>query len=131
MDPAALNHRTGELFAAFERGRFDDAAALLADGATITQNGNVMTWQEARPMLEGLRPSMGAPSYADVRRTVAGSTVIEEHTVRSTTSNGHEVCLHAAVALRFDNSGKIAAIDEYVDPGPLFDALRHSADGSG
>ena len=28
-------------------------------------------------------------------------------------------------------TGDIAAIDEYVDPGPLFDALRHSADGSG
>ncbi len=119
-----LDALTAALFRAFEDGDFDAAEAMLAPGATIIQNGNAMSWAEARPMLEGLRPVMGAPRYGDVRRTIAGATVVEEHTVSSTTPRGAEIVLHAAVAIRFDDDGLVTSIDEYVDPTPLMDALR-------
>ena len=119
-----LDALTAALFRAFEEGDFDAAEAMLASGATITQNGNVMSWAAARPMLEGLRPVMGAPRYGDVRRTIAGNTVVEEHTVASTTSSGADIVLHAAVAIRFDDDRLITSVDEYVDPTPLMDALR-------
>ena len=119
-----LDALTSALFRAFEDGDFDAAQAMLAEGVTITQNGNAMSWAEARPMLEGLRPVMGAPRYGDVRRTIAGGTVVEEHTVASTTSRGDEILLHAAVAIRFDSDGLITSVDEYVDPTPLMNALH-------
>ncbi len=113
-----------QLFDAFVAGDFDAAAALMSPDAVITQNGVSAPWSVTRPRLEALRPIMGPHRYEEVRVTCAGSTVLEEHRVRSTAPGGEEIDLAAAVVVRFDASGLIIAVDEYVDPTPIINLIR-------
>lgn len=112
---ADLDRIASSLFEAFERHDLDAVEAMLAPGATITQNGSSMTWEKARPVLAGITDVLRNHRYVDVRRVVGEGAVVEEHGVVATTPSGRELRLHACVVIRVDDHGSITSIDEYVD----------------
>jgi len=59
----------------------DAVETMLADGVAITQNGNSMSWAEARPMPAGITDVVRNHRYEDVRRVIGTDDVVEEHTV--------------------------------------------------
>lgn len=118
---ADLDRLAAKLFEAFERHDLDAVESMLAPDATITQNGNTMTWPEARPLLAGITEVLRNHRYVAVRRIVGDAAVVEEHGVIATTPSGREVRLAACVVIRVDADGAITSLDEYVDvPADLF-----------
>ena len=118
-DPGALDDLAERVFAAFVDHDLDAVEAMMAPEATLTQNGRVSSFVEARPMLEGLRSVIGDHHYENVRRTIGTDAVVEEHDVVSTTPSGKAVRLAACVVIRVDDHGLITALDEYVDGSSL------------
>lgn len=112
---ADLEQLAARLFDAFERHDLDAVERMLAEGATITQNGNRMSWAEARPLLAGITEVLRNHRYLDVRRVVGDGAVVEEHAVVATTPSGRKLRLVACVVVRVDDEGAITSLDEYVD----------------
>ena len=110
-----LDHLCARLFDAFVAHDLDTVEGLLADGATITQNGNAMSWSEARPMLAAITDVVRNHRYEDVRRVVGDRAVVEEHVVIAESPSGRPLSLAACVVVRVDDDGLITTIDEYVD----------------
>jgi ketosteroid isomerase-like protein len=119
MDAAALNDLADRLFDAFVAHDLDTVETMMAPHAMFAQNGNSMTFAEARALIEGLTAVLGDHRYEEVHRVVGDRAIVEEHRVRSTTPGGHDVDLAACVVIRVDDEGKIVSLDEYVDPTPL------------
>lgn len=120
MDAAALEDIAARLFDAFVANDLDTVGAMMAPGAVLTQNGTPASWDEARPMIEGLRGVLGDHHYTEVRRVAGDHAVVEEHHVVSTTPDGRAIDLAACVVLRVNDDGLITHLDEYVDPTALF-----------
>jgi len=76
-----LDQLCARLFDAFVDHDLDAVEAMLAGGASITQNGTTMAWSEARPMIAALTDVIRNHRYVDVRRVVGDHAVVEEHTV--------------------------------------------------
>lgn len=110
-----LDQLCARLFDAFVAHDLDAVEAMLAGGASITQNGTTMAWSEARPMIAALTDVIRNHRYVDVRRVVGDHAVVEEHTVVGETPSGRPVRLAACVVVRVDDDGRITTIDEYVD----------------
>jgi len=110
-----LDQLCARLFDAFVAHDLDAVEAMLADGATITQNGNSMLWSDARPMIAALTDVVRNHRYEDVRRVVGDHTVVEEHTVVGESPSGRPLRLAACVVVRVGDDGLITTIDEYVD----------------
>lgn len=114
-----LEHLCGRLFDAFVAHDLELVETMLAPDATITQNGNVMTWPEAKATLAGVLEVLRNHRYEDVRRVVGERAVVEEHAVVAELPDGTPVRLHACVVVRVDHDGLITSMDEYVDPSAL------------
>lgn len=119
MDADALEDIAARLFNGFVAHDFDLVTSMMAPDAVMVQNGNEMTWDVARPMIEGLRDVIGDHHYTEVRRTTGDNTVVEEHNVVSTTPKGKDIELFACVVVRVNDDGLITRLDEYVDTAPL------------
>lgn len=119
MDIPELNRLADRLFGSFESHDLDSVAAMCAPDAIVTQNGRTASWAEFRPGLEALLTWFGDHRYEKVRRVFGTNTVVEEHQVVSTTTDGKAVDLAACVILRFDDEGRLTSLDEYVDTSSL------------
>ena len=119
MDAAALNDLADRLFDAFVAHDFDTVAEMMTSDAVVVQNGNSMAVAEAMVMIESLVGVIGDHRYEEVRRVVGENAIVEEHRVRSTTPDGHDVDLTACVVVRVDDDGKITSLNEYADTAPL------------
>lgn len=114
-----LNDLCARLFDAFVAHDLDAVEAMLAPGATLTQNGTKMTWDVARPAVAAISTALGGHRYTNVRRVIGEHAVVEEHDVVATAPNGDELRLFACVVVRVDDDGRITSMDEYADPTPL------------
>ncbi len=109
-----LDDLCARLFDAFVAHDLDAVEAMLADGATITQNGRTMTWAVARPMLAAVTDVVRDHRYDEVRRVVGDHALVEEHTVVATSPTGRPLRIAACVVVRVDDDGMITSIDEYL-----------------
>lgn len=114
-----LDDLCGRFFDALVAHDHDAVEAMLAPGATITQNGTTMTWPEFEPVLAGITKVLGDHRYDDIRRVVGDRAVVEEHAVVAQQPDGRPVRLHACVVIRVDADARITSVDEYVDPTRL------------
>ncbi len=119
MTNQSLDDLAARLFDAFVANDLDLVESMMAPGATLTQNGSMSSFAEARPMLEGIRGVIGDHRYENVRRVIGDHAVVEEHDVVSTTPAGIAVNLSACVVIRVDDDGRITSLDEYVDTSSL------------
>lgn len=115
MSNPELDTTCARLFDAFVAHDLDTVEAMLASNAVIVQNGNSMTWEQARPMLAGITDVVRNHRYEDVRRVIGDRAVVEEHTVVAESPSGRPLRLAACVVVRVDDDGRIESIDEYVD----------------
>lgn len=119
MSGVDLDSLCQRLFDAFVAHDLDLAESMLAPDATVTQNGNVMTWPEARAAIAGFIDVLRNHRYDDVRRVIGDRAVVEEHSVLAELPDGSPVHLHACVVVRVDREGRITSLDEYVDTASL------------
>jgi ketosteroid isomerase-like protein len=119
MDAPDLNAIADRLFDAFVAHDYDVVESMLAEHATLTQNGVTSSFADARPMLEAVTAMIGQHRYDDVRRVIGNDAIVEEHHVVSTTPDGRDLDLAACVVIRVDGEGRITALDEYVDTSAL------------
>lgn len=107
------------LFANFVAHDLDAVEAMMAPGATITQNGVTSVFVEAKPRLERLPSRIGNHHYENVRRLIGTTFVVEEHSVVTTTPAGVHLNIAACVVLRVDEAGRIISLDEYLDTAAI------------
>lgn len=107
------------LFDAFEAHDLDLVESMLADGATVTQNGNEMTWPEAKAAIAGITDVLRNHRYSEIRQVVGDHAVVEEHAVDAELPDGRSVRLHACVVVRVDADGRITSLVEYADTSAL------------
>jgi ketosteroid isomerase-like protein len=113
MDLEAL---TDTLFGSAARQDWDGFASMFAPDARMKQNFGAET--DVAAALTNLRGLMAIGltiAYENVRRVVTSDVVVEQHDVRMRRTDGVEVVADVCVLLRFDGSGLITRLDEYVD----------------
>ena len=71
--------------------------------------------EENLKVLAGLHKAVSGLRYEIIRRVPAEDGVIQQHVLRGTLANGHEVALHAAMYLRVSPDGHVSRIEEYLD----------------
>ncbi|HEY5663619.1 MAG TPA: nuclear transport factor 2 family protein [Ilumatobacter sp.] len=119
MHPDELDRLADRLFTAFTDWDLDAVAAMMAPDAVVVQNGRRSSFDAFRVELEAIRRLIGEHRYEDVRRVIGDHAVVEEHAVRATAPTGREIDLKACVVIRFDETGLITSLDEYVDTAGL------------
>jgi len=119
------------LFRLFEQGEWDEAAKLFAkDAQIIGQYGKepaVMTVNDfVTKAKHGPLAKLGKPVYLNRRVIVHGTNgFVEQHTSQLTI-NGHVYKIPACLVGKFDKSGAITLLEEYLDPTPLMAAFKKS-----
>lgn len=119
------------LFHLFEQGEWDEAAKLFAqDAQIIGQYGKeaaVMTVNEfVEKAKHGALAKLGKPVYLNRRVVMHGTDgFLEQHTSQLTI-NGQVYEIPACLVGKFDDSGAITLIEEYLDPSPLMAAFMKS-----
>ena len=119
MTTTDLDDLAERLFAAFVAHDLEAVDTMMAPDATMTQNGRMSSFAQARPGLAAIRNVIGDHRYEEVRRVIGANAVVEEHRVRSTTPKGVALDLAACVVVRVNDDGLIVSLDEYVDTAAL------------
>ena len=114
-----LNDVAERVFASFVAHDLDAIEAMMATGATITQNGVTSVFAEAKPRLARIPSVIGNHHYENVRRSIGPNFVVEEHDVVTTTPSGVHLNIAACVVLRVDQEGRIISLDEYLDTASM------------
>jgi ketosteroid isomerase-like protein len=122
-----LEARTDTLFGSAARQDWDGFAAGFAPDARMKQNfGPESDVATALTNLRGLMSIGLTIAYENVRRVVTSDVVVEQHDVRMRRTDGVEVVADVCVVLRFDGSGLITRLDEYVDTAAFAPLLAPS-----
>jgi ketosteroid isomerase-like protein len=113
MDLDAL---TAELFQHFTNQDFHGVREMFTPDAKVKQNGNPEHGVEGLiTMIKGLQRDGVRVEYSDVRRSVGDHFALEQHVVRLTRADGVSAACDVCFVVRFDPSGLISRLDEYVD----------------
>ena len=124
-----LQKTVDTLFHLFEQGEWDEAAKLFAKDAQIIQqfgkNITAITIHEfVSNAKHGPLSKLGNPVYLNRQVVIHGTTgFLEQHTSQLTI-NGKVYEIPACLVGKFDASGKISLLEEYLDPSPLMAAFR-------
>ena len=117
-----------QLFNLFEAGDLKGAVALFAPDAVVMQYfgpqaGTPVDIAVFERSLAALIANVGTPRY--LRRRVAGfdGGFVEQHTSQLTSARNGVVSLEVCVVVRTDATGRIASLEEYLDPQPLKKAM--------
>src|SRR5215469_10026974 len=104
-------------FEALEAGDIDTLRQIYAPDAVIWHNDDLIEQpvEENLKVLAGLHKAVSGLRYEIIRRVPAEDGVIQQHVLRGTLPNGHEVALHAAMYLRVSPDGHVSRIEEYLD----------------
>ena len=119
------------LFHLFEQGEWDEAAKLFADDAQIIgqygKKAAVMTVNDfVEKAKHGALAKLGKPVYLNRRVVLHGTDgFLEQHTSQLTV-NGAVYDIPACLVGKFDKSGAITLLEEYLDPSPLKAAFQKS-----
>ena len=121
MPREALETLTEDFFAAITRRDWDDAIERIHPEGRARQNiaGEEVNARDLLASMRGLVESLSAFTYENPRRIVSHDAVVEQHDVRMTRKDGEEIVFDICVLLRFDETGKIVRIDEYLDSAPV------------
>lgn len=117
------------LFHLFEQGKWDEATKLFAqDAQIIGQYGKEAAIMTVNDFVEkakhGPFAKLGKPIYLDRRVVMHGTNgFVEQHTSQLTI-NGKIYKIPACLVGKFDESGAITLLEEYLDPSPLMAAFR-------
>ena len=123
-----LRQIVDHLFSLFEQGEWDKAAQLFSkDAQIIGQYGKevaVMTVADfVQKAKNGPLSKLGKPVYLDRRVAILGDNgFVEQHTSQLTV-NGTVYKIPACLVGKFDDTGAITLVEEYLDPTPLIAAL--------
>lgn len=116
------------LFNLFEKGEWDATKALFTtDAKIISQFGQKASISTVEEFIQngkhGLLSKLGNPVYLDRRITLLGTGgFLEQHTTQLTI-NGEVVKTPACLVGKFDESGLITLVEEYLDPSAIMAAL--------
>lgn len=111
-----LNELTDAVFACAEANDWDGFRAAFTVDAVLAQNvGREQPVDEAMKSLPLLTADGTSLKYENVRRVLGDNAVTEMHDAVFTKPDGREVRLDICVVLQFDDHGKIARADEYLD----------------
>ena len=121
MPREALETLTKDFFAAITRRDWTDALERIHPDGRARQNiaGEEVNARDLLTSMRGLVESLSAFAYENPRRIVSDEAVVEQHDVRMTRKDGEEIVFDICVLLRFDKTGKIVRIDEYLDSAPV------------
>lgn len=113
MDVEAI---TASLFAAAERGDWDEFRSKFADDAVLRKNvGTEESIDEAMSTLSRFTERGRSLRYENVRRVVGERSVTEMHDGVFTKPDGAEVRIDLCVVIQFNHDGLIVRTDEYLD----------------
>ena len=124
MNNHQLHKIVDTLFHLFEQGEWDEAAKLFAEDAQIIQQfGKKVTAITVNDFVKNAKhgplSKLGAPVYLNRRVILHGTAgFLEQHTTQLTV-NGLVYKLPVCLVGKFDESGAITMLEEYLDPSPL------------
>lgn len=126
-----LKQKVDDLFGLFEQGAWDEAARLFSkDAKIIGQYGKEVAIMSVDDFVQkakhGALSKLGKPIYLDRRVALIGEDgFIEQHTSQLTV-NGQVFKLPACLVGKFDKTGAISLLEEYLDPAPLMAIFRNA-----
>lgn len=123
-----LQQIVDNLFSLFEQGEWDAAAKLFAkDAQIIGQYGkevSVMTVDDfVQKAKHGTLSKLGKPVYLERRVMVIGTESFVEQHITQLKVSGQTVEIPVCLVGKFDKTGAITLLEEYLDPSPIMAAF--------
>jgi ketosteroid isomerase-like protein len=109
-----------EFMVALEEGDVAGARACLHPDARIWHNFDDVsqTVDQNMALLEWMMKKAKGRSYEVGRLEEIAGGYLQQHVLRLTTADGEELVMHACVVVTVED-GRIARIEEYLDPAPV------------
>jgi ketosteroid isomerase-like protein len=105
---------------AFEREDVDLVRQLLSPDARVRRNnGEERGVDLLIATISGLEDAEVAVKYSDVRRVIGDDAVAEQHLVTLIKPDGTSASSEACLVARFDETGLVTRLDEYIDSSAL------------
>ena len=123
-DPFAVADR---LFAAVASGDLDAVRAIYSPDALIWHNNDnaEQTVEENLRVLQWVSRNLSDMRYEEVRRHRTDDGFIQQHVLRATAPNGTPIEVPACLVCTVED-GRIARLEEYIDPSPITTAFGDS-----
>lgn len=117
-----------ELFHLFELGEWDKSAELFTSQAKIIgQYGQKISAVSINEFIEKMKngplSKLGKPIYLDRRVIIKDQNHFIEQHISQLTIGQETLKIPACIVGKFDESGLISQLEEYLDPTPIINAL--------